>query len=116
MAALGLRPLAVTIAMAGEMLSISRSAAYRLIDGGQIRTVVVGSKQRVPIAEIERHLRDSLLGLTPASPPPARNRTTMMGMAEGTVVAERTRCSGPAKKPDLYNPQNQWRTHPGAAG
>ena len=57
---LGLTPLAVTVAVAGALLSISRSAAYRLVDEGKLRAVSVGAKRRVPIAEIERYLADGL--------------------------------------------------------
>jgi excisionase family DNA binding protein len=52
----GLRPLAVNIETAGELLSISRTQAYRLIKDGELKTVNIGTKMIVPVTEIQRFL------------------------------------------------------------
>jgi excisionase family DNA binding protein len=49
-------PLALTMADAAKALSISRAQVYRLADAGQIRTIVVGQRRRVP-----RQVLDELL-------------------------------------------------------
>lgn len=41
-------PAALTMAAAAEELSISRAQAYRLAQAGELRTVLVGRRKRVP--------------------------------------------------------------------
>jgi hypothetical protein len=52
----GLRPMAVNVATAGELLSISRTQAYKIIKDGELKTVDIGSKKIVPLTEIQRFL------------------------------------------------------------
>jgi len=52
----GLRPMAVNVETAGELLSISRTQAYKIIRDGELKTVDIGSKKIVPLTEIQRFL------------------------------------------------------------
>ena len=48
--------LALTIEEACQALTISRPTLYELIASGRIRTVMVGRRRLVPVAELERLL------------------------------------------------------------
>jgi excisionase family DNA binding protein len=41
-------PMALTMAEAAKALSISRAQIYRIVDAGQLRTIIVGQRRRVP--------------------------------------------------------------------
>ena len=49
-------PAALTIKAAAEALSISRAQAYRLSNSGELQTVLVGRRRRVPRRVIEEML------------------------------------------------------------
>lgn len=51
----------MTVQEAAEKLSISKSFAYRLIKDGEMPSVRLGRKVRVPKAEFERWYRDRIL-------------------------------------------------------
>lgn len=47
-------PQLLTIPQAAAALNVSRTTMYRLINTKEVRYVLVGSRRRVPQAEIER--------------------------------------------------------------
>lgn len=51
-------PMALTMAQAAKALSISRAQMYRIADAGQVRTILVGQRRRVP----RQALNDLLAG------------------------------------------------------
>lgn len=57
------------ISDAGRLLGLSRSAAYRAVAAGELRTVTLDGALRVPVPEVYR-----LLGLDVPPPPPQRPR------------------------------------------
>lgn len=58
----------MTIPAAGAVLGLSRSASYRAAAAGDLVTVTLGGRRRVPVAEVYR-----ALGL-PLPPPPGTPR------------------------------------------
>lgn len=50
------RQVAVTVPEAGELLSLSRSAAYRAAERGEIPTIRVGRRLIVPVPRLLRML------------------------------------------------------------
>lgn len=60
----------VSITMAGRILHLSRSAAYRAVQAGDIPTVRVAGRLRVPVADLYR-VRRLPLPAAPAAPGPA---------------------------------------------
>jgi excisionase family DNA binding protein len=48
--------LLVTMAEAAEMLSIGRTAFYRLVMEGQIRTIRIGRSRRVPMSVLQEYI------------------------------------------------------------
>lgn len=96
------RPVALLrVEDAARELSLSRSAIYRLMDAGRLRTVRIGAARRVPADAVEEFLRSltdgsattpgalqgpvettrgASLGLRrPPGPPPAPGRRTTTG-------------------------------------
>lgn len=49
-------PAALTMGAAAEALSVSRAQAYRLAQSGELRTVLVGRRKRVPRWALEELL------------------------------------------------------------
>lgn len=49
-------PLAVSLAEAGRLLGVGRTTAFRLANAGQLPTIQLGGRRRVPIAALERML------------------------------------------------------------
>jgi excisionase family DNA binding protein len=47
------RPSLLTVEQAAEALGLSRSAVYTLISSGQLRSVRIGSRRRVPIRAVD---------------------------------------------------------------
>jgi len=50
-----------------ERLSVSRSTVSRRISSGQIKTVKVGNRNRIPYPEVQRVWRESMLEMSRAS-------------------------------------------------
>lgn len=50
----------VTIVEAGEILGMTRSAAYRAAKAGEIHTISIGSRYLVPVAWLEDLLGEAL--------------------------------------------------------
>ena len=59
-------PPTMTVTEAGELLGLSRSAAYRAVEAGQLPTVQFGRKLRVPTPRLM-----TMLGQTPGTREPA---------------------------------------------
>lgn len=53
-------PQLLRISEAATYLSISRTTMYRLINEGTIKTVQVGQRKRVPLAEINRLIAEQM--------------------------------------------------------
>lgn len=62
------RALLVSIKQASEMLSISRSVIYQLIDAGQLTPIRIGRSVRLPIEQLEQFVANRL-----AQPNPSRH-------------------------------------------
>ena len=54
--------LVVPIPLACEILSISKPTLYRVIGLGELRTIKVGKRRLVPVAELERFVASKLEG------------------------------------------------------
>ena len=59
------RPLAsdlhlVTLPDAASDLAVGRTALYQLLDTGQLASVHIGRARRVPVAELERFVRERM--------------------------------------------------------
>ena len=54
------RVLLVSIKQASEMLSISRSVIYQLMDAGQLTPIRIGRSVRLPVEQLERFVADRL--------------------------------------------------------
>jgi excisionase family DNA binding protein len=52
--------LALTVAEAADMLSISKSYAYELLERNELPSVRIGNTVRVPKRELERYLENRL--------------------------------------------------------
>lgn len=52
----------ITVCAAARMLSLSRSTLYNLMDRGELAYVRIGRARRIPPAEIDRLIRDALIG------------------------------------------------------
>lgn len=50
----------ITIVEAGEILGMTRSAAYRAAKAGEIHTISIGSRYLVPVAWLEELLGERL--------------------------------------------------------
>jgi excisionase family DNA binding protein len=50
----------ITIVEAGEILGLQRSAAYRAAKAGDIKTLRIGERYRVPVAWLEELLGENL--------------------------------------------------------
>ena len=48
--------LVLTIQQAAEMLAVSKSTLYRLINNGEIETIRIGSLQRIRPSALDRYL------------------------------------------------------------
>ncbi len=55
-----MRRRSITIVEAGEILGLTRSAAYRAAKAGDIKTLRIGERYRVPVAWIENLLGETL--------------------------------------------------------
>ena len=69
--------LAYTVQEAAEMLSLSRSLVYRLIDAGEIQTIKFGRARRITFRQLDAFIRaqeqrNGFLGLRPV---PSRSRS-----------------------------------------
>lgn len=53
---LGRLPPTISVEEAAELLGVSRSAAYRAVKAGQLKTLRMGRKLRVPTAPLLRML------------------------------------------------------------
>lgn len=53
-------PLAHRIPDAAKRLGVGRTTMYDLINSGQIRTIHIGTVQRVPESELQRFLQSKL--------------------------------------------------------
>lgn len=56
-------PRLLRIPEAAAYLNISRTTMYRLINDGAVRTVMVGQRKRVPLAEIDRLIAEQMAKL-----------------------------------------------------
>lgn len=75
----------VTIVEAGEILGMTRSAAYRAAKSGDIHTISIGSRLRVPVAWLEALLGEDLdLGGNDAHPQTARRDPRTLDAGVGT--------------------------------
>ena len=54
--------LVISIPAACETLCISRPTIYRIINSGELRTIKVGKRRLVPVAELERFVTSKLDG------------------------------------------------------
>lgn len=52
------RALLVSIKQASEMLSISRSVIYQLMDAGQLKPIRIGRSVRLPVEQLEQFVAD----------------------------------------------------------
>lgn len=59
------RPMLLRIDEVAERLAISRATTYRLIRGGSIPTVHIGTAVRVPADALDRWLHDQVASTTP---------------------------------------------------
>ncbi len=57
------RALLVSIKQASEMLSISRSVIYQLMDAGQLTPIRIGRSVRLPVEQLEQFVADRLAGV-----------------------------------------------------
>ncbi|MGI9053931.1 MAG: helix-turn-helix domain-containing protein [Ilumatobacteraceae bacterium] len=57
-----LAPLLVTVEQAGEILGLSRTTIYELINRGELQAVHVGRSLRFPVSELERFVETLLAG------------------------------------------------------
>ena len=55
------RPLLVSVRQASEMLSISRSVIYQLMDAGQLRPIRIGRSVRFPVEQLEQFVADRII-------------------------------------------------------
>ena len=53
-----IEPLAVNVAVAAKMIGISRGALYPLLMGGQVESLLVGTRRIVPVASLRRWLQE----------------------------------------------------------
>ena len=58
-----LRPLAVRLATAASMLEVSLPLVYQWLRDGRLASIRVGADQRIPIAELERFVREDRGGV-----------------------------------------------------
>ena len=54
----GLSPLLLTVEQAGDMLSLSRYAMYKLLSAGRIESIKIGHLRRLPVAALERFVAE----------------------------------------------------------
>lgn len=52
----------LTVQEAALMLTLSRSMVYNLMDRGRLAYVKIGRTRRIPVQEVERLVRESLVG------------------------------------------------------
>ncbi len=52
----------LTVAEAANQLALSRSTLYNLMDRGELAYVRIGRTRRIPRDELDRLIRDSLVG------------------------------------------------------
>lgn len=50
--------IAVTVKVASQMLSLGCTKLYELMATGQLKTVYIGRRRLIPVAELERVLRE----------------------------------------------------------
>lgn len=50
----------LSIAQAGDALSVSRTTIYKLMDSGQIRSLKIGDRRVIPSEEIRRFVEDRM--------------------------------------------------------
>ena len=50
----------VSIRQASEMLSISRSVIYQLMDAGALRPIRIGRSVRLPVEQLEQFVADRI--------------------------------------------------------
>lgn len=75
----------VSIVEAGEILGMTRSAAYRAAKAGEIHTISIGSRYLVPVAWLEELLGETLdLGGGDARPELARRDPRSLDAGVGT--------------------------------
>jgi excisionase family DNA binding protein len=56
----GLGKLAVSVEQAAHMLSIGRTTMFEIIGLGAVRTVKIGARRLVPVAELQRYVSELL--------------------------------------------------------
>ncbi|HYN31707.1 MAG TPA: helix-turn-helix domain-containing protein [Ilumatobacteraceae bacterium] len=56
------RPLLVTVAMAAEILSMSRSSIYQLIWNDELIPIRIGRSVRFPLSQLEQFVADRIDG------------------------------------------------------
>ena len=52
----------LTVQQVAELLALSRSTVYNLMERGDLRYAKIGRSRRIPSAEVDRLIRDSLIG------------------------------------------------------
>lgn len=52
----------LTVQEAAMMLTLSRSMVYNLMERGHLAYVKIGRTRRIPVQEVERLVRESLVG------------------------------------------------------
>ena len=64
-------PQLLRIPEAASYLNISRTTMYRLISDGTVKTVLVGQRKRVPLAEINRLIAEQMEKANDGAPNPS---------------------------------------------
>lgn len=67
------RALLVSIRQAADMLAISRSSVYNLIDADQLTPIRIGRSVRFPVEQLERFVAARIAGEVAERPPAATN-------------------------------------------